>query len=172
MSGNVNRVPSGLLSLTDSQTQGRNPDELLIQIRPTLELRDFWLANKGLESEFTDGTLINNADVGATVTVPSGELWAVKNASTEGQEADAATPAIRMSLLFRLPGVTTNFSVLATSTNAITLINGFMSCGINFEDPFFAPAGSTFSSRLDSTNIALVAGMASTTTVLFYRLKV
>lgn len=71
----INRVPKGLLGLLDLKTQGDNPAQMVPQVQPTLDLRDFY-------AQGTRDTLSSAIAVGAlglftppALVVPQGEEW-------------------------------------------------------------------------------------------------
>lgn len=79
----INRVPQGLLGLLDAKTQGRTPLDTEANLRPVIDLSQFYVADLPLETEIAIGT-VTGADVGdlvLPVTVPSGEQWFVRGVS-------------------------------------------------------------------------------------------
>lgn len=82
----INRVPQGLLGLLDTKTLGKNPDDLLSTVQPTIDLKALFLANSGLTGTAVIEAGIVAGDIGnvvATVTVPAGELWWVQSVASD-----------------------------------------------------------------------------------------
>lgn len=88
--GTLNRVPRGLLSLLDSQVQGRNPSEVLESIAPGLEMLKFMTAAKGHVVQQASLTVTGAPGAGSAISVPQGELWLVHLAAVEIVALDAA----------------------------------------------------------------------------------
>lgn len=74
----INRLPLGLLDYLGSKTQGDNPSEFLQEVRPTLNLTPFLLAER-LEHKFNrrEESVTANSDF---FTVPSGQAWLLQGA--------------------------------------------------------------------------------------------
>ncbi len=69
----VNQVPVGLQAFLGSKNLGRNPDELLNEIRPVVDIFPF-LSGYQQTSSNSSGTA-NTDNFSLTVTVPDGEIW-------------------------------------------------------------------------------------------------
>lgn len=86
MAQNINRLPRGLLSYLDSQTQGNNPDELATTVQPVLDMEPFYRSMA--RYEYLGDNLVFNLFGGQFIyhvqqrTVPDDEVWLVHQAST------------------------------------------------------------------------------------------
>ncbi len=75
----INRPPKGLQGLLGSQSFGSNPDELLQEVRPSIELFPFWGAEL-LRHKIINGGRTTNGVI-AQHLVPTDEVWAMKQVS-------------------------------------------------------------------------------------------
>jgi len=75
----INSPPVGLQSLLGSKNFGENPDDLLREVRPTVDMLPFW----GSQRLRFDQTVAIQAGVGSMVErqIPLGESWLVLSAS-------------------------------------------------------------------------------------------
>lgn len=73
----ISRLPTGLQSLLQSKNFGRNPDQLLQEVRPTLDLEQFWQAYVFHSRTSGETNLNNGQEAFFTFTVPAGEYWLV-----------------------------------------------------------------------------------------------
>lgn len=72
----INRVPQGWLSLLDSKTGGQTPDRIDRELKPTLELFNFYSANIPLDIEEDVANANNSPSTTPTsIVVPGSELW-------------------------------------------------------------------------------------------------
>ena len=70
------RAPTGLQDFLGTKSVGRNPDQLLQQVRPVVDLSQFWLQGaQWTEQSETSGTLAAPGVVGGALTVPFGHVW-------------------------------------------------------------------------------------------------
>ena len=83
----INRVPFGLLDFLATKTQGDNPSQLLQEVRPTLDLTKFFIAER--MENFSEVQVSAAAAGGFTFTVPVGEIWFPVTASMTMIVADA-----------------------------------------------------------------------------------
>jgi hypothetical protein len=172
----INRVPLGLLSLLDTQSQGVVPDELSRQVNAGFDMAGLWYNARGME-RFTDvGTvqLVSGQSPDALITVPQGELWAVVSASSRMYSTDAVNFSQAATLTFAPNSQTgVNTISLAESPAKSLALNGISSAVANWSpsDPFYAPAGAQFGVYCVFA-IAATAGSLPEVSVLFYRLKI
>lgn len=172
MTAKINRVPDGLQGILDSKTLGENPDDLLGDIRPTLDLRSLFLANAGIRGDAATAS-VSAASLGmvvAPVTVPSGELWFVVSVSSDvvggltGGDNYATSPVVEITT-----GLGAHF--LASHWGAEETINtGERGVTVaNFSPEVIAPPGTVFGSV---PIMAFASTAAVTTSVLHYTVQV
>ena len=172
----INRVPLGLLSLLDTQSQGVVPDELGRQVTAGFDMAGLWYNARGME-RFTDaGTvqLVSGQSANALITVPQGQLWAVVSASARIYSTDATNFNQAVTLTFAPNSQTlVNTISLAESPTKSLALDGINSAVANWSpsDPFYAPAGAQFGVYC-VFGIALTAGSIPEVSVLFYRLTI
>lgn len=74
--GNINRNPIGLLDFLLTQAGGRNPDFLLEQVRPVIDIEHYYQSDR-LRATIDTGSL-NTGQVDA-ISVPTDEVWLLLN---------------------------------------------------------------------------------------------
>lgn len=124
MSNPINTVPTGLQSLLDNKSLGKNPDALLEDIRPTIDLTDFFIGNKVLS--ITTETFVGLAAKAteARIQVPPGELWLVFGVSSRMTKSDAGSAnAGFVPVVTNIPGDSNFFYELITNTFPSTFNN-------------------------------------------------
>lgn len=150
--GNINRVPKGLLSLLDSQTQGKNPDTMSDTVSPVYDMGPSWLLSKGYEIvTFSSAPVVAVGGYAQGFTVPDGELWAVYQVTTRVVNLDAFDSHARCSVGFQLNGSTPYIALAKLGPEGVQLASWACipptetnTAMISFPVPFFAPAGSSF----------------------------
>lgn len=173
--GNINRVPLGLLSLLDSQTQGQAPSLMGDGVQAGAEMLPFWLNSKGIESiQAAAAIQAASGQSNLSINVPEGELWLVTHASARSYSGAAASELQQIQLTYfptQQTGV--NSISLAQSISAGMTTGGVLSCAVNYStaEPFFARAGSRFGCYLSFT-VPPATGSIPEIAVLFYRLKI
>jgi len=79
ISAPINAVPFGLLDLLQTKALGRNPNELMQAVRPTVEMSQFWASGAPTQYFTTLATPVTGAGViptaGTFTTVPPGKTW-------------------------------------------------------------------------------------------------
>jgi len=82
MAAEINTLPIGLLSMLGLKEQGRNPDTLLGQVIPTLDLRDLYATQlqDNAAEVVSAATATGTFAVGA-MKVPNNEIWYVQHFS-------------------------------------------------------------------------------------------
>lgn len=98
----ISQSARGFLSLLGLQNTGRNPGVLLDDVRPTVDLRPFWL--QGTAQQVVNGVSTVNPRVGTFMTiftVPAGQLWYVHSfcAQFEANFGPAVLVDIRAGVL-------------------------------------------------------------------------
>ncbi len=78
MTTKITRVPRGLQSVLGTQAFGKNPDELLLEVRPILDIGTYFKPDQ--DRWYIEGTGAINDSEGqdANQIVPDGEFWLVK----------------------------------------------------------------------------------------------
>lgn len=69
----INRVPWGLQDILGSTSQGKNPSELLDQVRPSFDMFPLW-AMERLETRRVFTTLVS-VGTNLDIEIPDGEMW-------------------------------------------------------------------------------------------------
>lgn len=172
--GNINRLPRGLLSYLDSQTQGENPDAMGSVVAPVLNIEPFYRSLVGYEHRYTGGAGFDVPPVLKTLNVPSNEVWLVHSVS---------------GCVYNLTGVnivSVSYSVVSISENGmlytdyLTLASGiranlpdqgFHRIFSNFPSPYVAQPGGQISLCLD-VNSSIVPGLQGHLTVCMNRLMI
>lgn len=129
----INRLPKGLLSFLDQQTQGRNPQEPVPGLFLTSELDAFYrsqsivgesiIANVDTTSMIT----IINSSV-ASITVPEGFVWEIFGVQAKFNPngvlaaAITITNEIQLRVPFNLGGVGVDLAI-ATSRQTLTAVD-------------------------------------------------
>lgn len=70
----INRVPQGLQDLLLSKSFGKNPNELLQQVQPGVDLTRFWIVDRLTELRPATHTVIANG-IQTAIEIPEGEAW-------------------------------------------------------------------------------------------------
>lgn len=109
MTGEVNRVPSGLLGYLDMKARGQNPRLLDGNVSASVDL-DRWYEQQQREIPFT---LITPAGVGfvGVGTVPQGQLWILRSISAYSTAALLAATTIRISACLQLAAAAGNIAL-------------------------------------------------------------
>lgn len=111
----INRVPRGLTSLLGTKALGRNPQELLEAVTPTVDLTQFYATEATLQSVANAEILFTPAvgTVYAAEEIPAGEAWLVYSITVKL----VATAAINVNLVpvLVLPTNITNVQQQLTS---------------------------------------------------------
>jgi hypothetical protein len=174
--GNINRVPLGLLSLLDSQTQGQAPATMLETVQSTYDMSALWLNARGLESiQATAVAQIASGQANLSINVPEGELWAVISASARAYPTDVAAVPCTVDLTF-FPSQQTgvNTITLAGSTAVRSIAIGAIQSAVwnwNGSTPLYVRAGGRFGCFI-TYQFAPALGFLPEAAVLFYRLKI
>lgn len=79
MSSLIQRVPQGFLDALGIKSTGTNPNQLSEDVRPVVNLIDFYLASR-YETVIASGNITNNGDI-ISLDVPAGEAWAMQTLS-------------------------------------------------------------------------------------------
>ncbi len=174
--GNINRVPLGLLSLLDSQTQGQAPSQMGETVQPVASLSGLWLNARGLETVFSFVTAqkLSGQVINAPV-VPEGEIWAVVLASARAYATDVAPNLQSVELTFLNAPLTTNTLTLASATPIAAPSGSVVSASARWptDTPFWCAAGSRFGAYFNNlTAAAFVVGSVVEVSAAFYRLRI
>ena len=100
MTGEINRVPQGLLGLLDMKARGNAPRVLNPEAQLVLESRDLYLLETRRFAQATTAntsSLGNFSATGGTLQVPSDELWLVYHHSVQRNSPLAAGTTYRIS---------------------------------------------------------------------------
>lgn len=92
----INRVPPGLLSLLGIKAMGQNPVVLTDELRPTIELLDFYAGANAIRLNGSTGNLTG---VGlfqiSALQPPTGEIWLIHSCFFRTNAVLAAATTIR-----------------------------------------------------------------------------
>lgn len=102
--GAINRLPQGLLSYLDTQTQGVNPAFLAEQVAPTVDLEPFYrgLVRYGIENAVAGPVVGPGTSAG--IFVPNDQLWLIYSATAEiTHTAGAFATGLRGTLILSTP---------------------------------------------------------------------
>ena len=99
MSSQINRPPFGLQSLLESQNFGQNPNALLLDVRPTIELDKFFKF-PNLRRDQVQNTAVAAINANAEVLVPNNEVWEI--VAWDGQVVNSAAAGARARIMLRL----------------------------------------------------------------------
>lgn len=146
----IQTIPPGLLSLLQLKAMGRNPTQLLDQVQPSIELRDwFFQARNFDESVLFPSIPFSNTTVaargfnsfGATAVVPNGQWWYVTHFFGYGNLLATEGIRLQMALLRPPTGIAmplgTDYADNVTSARA----RAFASSAVV---PFWAHPGDQF----------------------------
>ena len=173
----VNRVPLGLLSLLDTQSQGVVPDELSRVVSPGFDLGALWFNSRGLEivqnASAVPQTAPGQSNLG--VTVPEGELWAVVHASARAYANEGVASSQSTDLTF-FPNTSAGVNTvsLASGPTKSLFTGGIFSSSWNSDGsaPMYCRSGSRFGAYLNTQSAFLAGGSFIEISVMFYRLKI
>ena len=136
----IQTIPAGLLGLLNLKTQGKNPSLLLPEVRPVLDLLQFFLAGpQEVVIGAFNGAVIGDNAVGPLV--PQNEVWFVRHVVAEADalgvgEIIVIAPSYRPNDLVTVPLTPTDDSVRFAGTAGLPRVSS--------QDPFIAPANSQF----------------------------
>lgn len=173
----VNRVPLGLLSLLDTQSQGVVPDELSRVVSPGFDLGALWFNSRGLEiiqsSSAVPQTAPGQSNLG--VTVPEGELWAVVHASARAysNEGVASNQSVDLTFFPNTAGGVNTVSIAIGPTKS--LFTGSIYSAVwtsEGSSPMYCRSGSRFGCFLNLQSAFLATGSFIEIAVMFYRLRI
>lgn len=165
----INRLPWGLQGLLGSVNQGKNPGELLQEVRPTVDLTPFWGLEQ-LQFERDAKTLTTRGQV-AVLTVPDGEAWQplIMSGKLNGVNDVGTIFSIGLGQI-TLDPATQIFCTFASSgllTSAV--IGQIMSFGITFPQPMLFHAGIQLQLRLEEYVPAVGVNDTFELNLIFYR---
>jgi hypothetical protein len=173
--GNVNRVPWGLLAITDSQTQGVSPDEIQRTISAQFDILPLWLSSIQVNVvEQLDVLTLRQA--GTPIVVTQGEIWQVECISALGNVVDnttAVSACIEIDYSrgggFFQPVAFNNDGALATTAGA-----SLFARGMTFVPPqlMYLPGGCQIRIEQIQASLAGVNGTAWTLRAAIRRLRV
>lgn len=163
----VNTPPFGLQDLLGAKNFGRNPNELVENISPSLDQWPF-LGYSFIRAARNSGSVLGRG-VGATVEIPEGEVWVpiVASAFNAAPAADTYIVALTMS---GIPGFSPGQDIgLAVTTDSFGVSIGEI-FRASWAPPFHValPPGIQFNAAIDAGS-----GTSNPSVeVLYYRLKI
>jgi len=175
MENTINRVPSGLLSLLDTQTQGQNPNLLNSTVQGNFPLENYYCINKGLETVFLEGANMVAVGISADpVIIPEGELWAIYNITGILESAEAIGATVRFSVGLQLSSIDAFVVVHSGYANGMNFVTGsFGKIGCTFSTPLLMRSPTRFALSIDYAVAAPVAaGYTPSIAVTIARLKI
>jgi len=99
----ITRLPVGLLDFLGTKNDGRNPALLSETVAPTLELADFYLADRWEILVETGLNAVGTANVSTATVVPVGQVWYVKQFGVSTAPLGAGQ-TLRLQAFASLPG--------------------------------------------------------------------
>lgn len=140
----ISSLANGFLTLLGVKNMGKNPEVLLDEVRPVLEMRD-WYLNSNIQEAVASaaGVATELAGFQGSMVVPAGELWWVDALTVRIDSAPASTPRIlQLAAAMRTNGTKYLVGIGADLDQPAGLITG-----TSFYAPslrgFFAPGGAT-----------------------------
>lgn len=164
----LNRVPRGLQSLLGTKALGRNPQELLEAVRPTVDLTQFYLAETVIRSASGVTTLQTPVwgDFLGELEIPAGESWFVYNVSL--QVTSVAAEIVNVNFGYTLPSTPPNIMHVFNNqmdyatTRTVNPVN-MLQKGYQFPTPTLFSAGTQFKAQI--TNQGAVGTNSMTTRI-------
>jgi hypothetical protein len=168
--GAINRLCQGVLRYLDTQTQGVNPARFGEEIIPVLDVKPFLDAANGYKvvGASDSGILVPTIVLGL-VTVPQGQLWAVKMVSGKVYDP-AAAPTIRFQLAMTVAESTIygGFYLGIPSTATVSLANNIpYGVGYEFAQPYMARGGTSFYCNIPTYTVPGAVGLTVETSVAY-----
>lgn len=144
MTGEINRVPIGLLSLFDMKARGQNPRLLSEAVQAGLDIGRLILEN---ERRLIRGTVSATA-VGYAVfpqlTVPQGQLWVIHGFHVRSAALAAGTAINAGGVIQRVENASANTEALLIVPVAGFAAGQAVYLGQAFPDPYYARQGDVF----------------------------
>lgn len=152
--GVINRIAPGLLDLLQSKTDGKNPRDLSETVAPTLNIEQFYLAEKA-SVEFL---VVQTFAIGATVSrdVEAGEIWFLYAIDTEWIAAaigNRVQLSVEISRFNDAASALSAVTVFAPPTNTAVIIGEVITNSIVFDRPLPLTAGMRLSGVTGDTNL-------------------
>jgi len=145
VAGPIQVIPPGLLGFLQLKSLGQNPDALLTDYRPTIEMRD-WLFEANAENVFGGLSVATGGDTSAffsplAMVVPANEYWWVLNYTVTSALLVAGDTVHMLDCIFANPilGTQNVFQLSQQTPRDITGINRFARVHTG---GFFVPPGS------------------------------
>jgi hypothetical protein len=162
----VNRQPKGLQELLQLNLQGDAPRSIDDRILLNLDLYDFYLTGRGLQTSSSTGVL-TAPGAGASIVIPRLETWAVKGLTCEALNNEAAMPS-GCSVGFVM---TTGPVIVASSYAAPSLqVGASVRAGVVWPKPLILPGDTQLIAYLDNSLSLMAVGFGITLTVAYYKL--
>lgn len=167
----INRVPLGLLSLLDIQSQGSYPADLQATVQAGIDITHLYLAAKRQELvQVGGGVSTTLGGQSGFVVVPQGELWLVRMAHVDVVGLDSSQISnVGVSLrVLPTPGGT-NFTLVATITSNIVQ-SASITASLPFDPYLILPAGFTVATYFDRYAVVPTTGVVITGQLLITRI--
>ena len=176
----INRPPLGLQDLLESQNFGANPRELLLEVRPTLDMLGL-LKWRGVSRQNSSNTGVTAINQNTQVDIPNNEIWetlafavTVTNSNAAGARA---TVQHRLRLLTAEDAGGTGLLNLTVGRSAVPTILDATATTVNYGGEVWFPSGTFFGPGTGFqgliADLDLNGGTSVTlrVDVLFYRYK-
>lgn len=140
----INRVPQGFLGVLDAKTQGQSPADVSPVLSAGIDLTQFYLGDRPLNTAVatTAGVNANGVVAGSAITVPDGELWFVYAAQTQ---AISTAGTAGHSFSWRLTTLDNNFLHGRQFNSGLAIATGITAIAQDwFETGLHVPAGCVF----------------------------
>lgn len=180
MAQNLNRIPAGLLSYFQIKSLGQNPSAFEDNVRPTLDLREFYNTSLGLQIATESQSLVDVGDRDTTIaeiTIPSNEIWICRGIqSTANCTAFAANEyVVGYPRLLEINGAVTAFfftdEIEKDGGGAMqTLVGETIVRGKVFDNPLMLPGGAKIGSFIGLANGTTHKSTVATR-ILYYKIE-
>lgn len=159
MSGPIQTIPQGLLSLLQLKQTGSNPSELTEQVAPVVDLTQWWLQRLVVDISFQLFGAVSTVAIGPAghgqtgfttnpITVPQGQQWWVESFCLGGTLL--AAEGITLAPLFLEAGGTTHILAPPYVDVVSARARDFAVCARGF----WMPPGAQFGVRVMDANTA------------------
>jgi len=163
----INRNPAGALELMNLNLQGEFPRFLVDSVQSVIDVTPFFYQGIGVSTRQQSGAIlvIGGAE---SVTVPAGEIWAIRAVSGRALMNEAAQMSYHFSIQWVLPG---NVQVGLAAAFGTIFPGQFAEVVGAYEVPLLLSAGHTLSFRLNQLSAITGLGIDVTLNVAYHRLS-
>jgi len=166
----VNRQPRGVVELLNFNDLGEFPRSVADSISPSLEMGSFYMLGRGLEVATGTAAAVTSPTAGAVViTIPQGEVWAIRAVNFRATNLEATAQNIAMSCL--ATQVSNAFVTLHSGRTSSINTTGVYNDGVAFQEPLLIPSQYAIYFNVDTCGVGLAAGFSLACSVAYHRLS-